>query len=332
TGRDGTATTVVPSGNVKVSVTKDGYVPAAVSLLDGAMRESLLRVELEPRKTVEEEIKVYATRNDVRIQDSPLHVEVLQRDEVEEKMLMTPGDIVMMLNEMGGLRVQATSPSLGAASVRVQGMRGRYTSFLADGLPLFGAEVGGLGLLQIPPTDLGQVEVIKGVASALYGAGALGGVVDLISRRPAKEPVREALVNRTSRGGTDATLFAAQPFTERWSGTLLVGGHWQQRNDIDDDGWADLAGYSRAIVRPRVFWSDGTGRTLFATAGAMWEQRRGGTMPSAVLSPIGAPYPESLDTARFDGGLVAQMPAAGRYVLTARVSATRKDVDDLRGD
>ena len=85
-------------------------------------------------------------------------------------------------------------------------------------------------------------------------------------------------------------------------------------------------------MRPRVFWSDGTGRTLFATAGAMWEQRRGGTMPSAVLSPIGAPYPESLDTARFDGGLVAQMPAAGRYVLTARVSATRKDEDYLRGD
>ena len=125
TGQDGTATTVVPSGNVKVSVTKDGYFPAAVSLLDGAMRESLLRVELEPRKTVEEEIKVYATRNDVRIQDSPLHVEVLQREEVEEKMLMTPGDIVMMLNEMGGMCVQTTSPSLGAASVRVQGMLGR---------------------------------------------------------------------------------------------------------------------------------------------------------------------------------------------------------------
>ena len=59
-------------------------------------------------------------------------------------MLMTPGDIVMMLNEMGGMRVQATSPSLGAASVRIQGMRGRYTRVLSDGLPLFG-EVGGLG-------------------------------------------------------------------------------------------------------------------------------------------------------------------------------------------
>ncbi len=90
----------------------------------------------------------------------------------------------MMLNEMGGLRVQATSPSIGAASVRVQGMQGRYTRFLGDGLPLFGQQVGGLGLLQIPPMDLGQVEVIKGAASAFYGAGAMGGVVNLLSRRP----------------------------------------------------------------------------------------------------------------------------------------------------
>ncbi len=58
----------------------------------------------------------------------------------------------------------------------------------------------------------------------------------VISRRPGKEATRGALVNRTSRGGTDAVLFAAQPLTDRWSGTLLVGGHWQQRSDVDDDG------------------------------------------------------------------------------------------------
>src|SRR4029078_7521881 len=107
--------------------------------------------------------------------------------------------------------------------------------------------------------------------------------------------------------------------------------HWQQRNDIDDDGWADLAGYSRAIVRPRVFWNDSTGRSLFAPAGLMWEQRRGGTMPSSVLSTTGTPYPESLDTTRLDGGIVSQAPVAGRYVLSGRVGATRKNEDHLPG-
>src|SRR4051812_2943193 len=332
TDAEGRATLQVVPGPVDITVVKESFNPVTISATAMLGESQVIPVTLERQAAIEEHVTVSATRTDKRIEDQPMRVEVLDAEEIEEKQLMTPGDIVMMLNEMGGLRVQATSPSLGAASVRVQGMRGRYTRFLSDGLPLFGTDVGGLGLLQIPPTDLGQVEVIKGVASALYGAGALGGVVDLISRRPAKVPVREALVNRTSRGGTDATLFAAQPFTERWSGTLLVGGHWQQRNDVDDDGWADLAGYSRAIVRPRVFWSDGTGRSLFATGGAMWEQRHGGTLPSALLTPTGAPYPESLDTTRFDGGVVAQLPVAGRFVLTARMSATAKDEDYLRGD
>src|SRR5207247_7822369 len=140
----------------------------------------------------------------------PIRVEVLPREEIEEKLLTTPGDIVMMLNEMGGMRVQATSPSLGAASVRIQGMRGRYTRFLSDGLPLFGEQVGALGLLQIPPMDLQQVEVIKGVASSLYGAGALGGVVNLISRTAGREPEHEVLINRSTRGTTAGVLRAAR--------------------------------------------------------------------------------------------------------------------------
>jgi outer membrane receptor for ferrienterochelin and colicins len=176
------------------------------------------------------------------------------------------------------MRVQATSPSLGAASVRIQGMRGRYTRFFSDGLPLFG-EVGGLGLLQIPPMDLGQVEVIKGVASSLYGAGAMGGVVDLISRRPTRERQREILLNRSTRGATDGVLWIATPAKPGWAFTLLSGGHWQQTTDVNKDHWADLPGYSRGVVRPRVYWDGGNGRSLFATIGFTAEDRHGGGSP-----------------------------------------------------
>jgi outer membrane receptor for ferrienterochelin and colicins len=332
TNAEGRVTLQVAPGEVQITVIKEGFNPVTVTATAVLGPTQVIPVTLERQAAIEEHVTVSATRTDKRLEDQPMRVEVLDAEEIEEKQLMTPGDIVMMLNEMGGLRVQATSPSLGAASVRVQGMRGRYTRFLSDGLPLFGTDVGGLGLLQIPPSDLGQVEVIKGVTSALYGAGALGGVVNLISRRSGKDPTRDALVNRTSRGGTDAVLFAAQPLTDRWSGTLLVGGHWQERNDVDDDGWADLAGYSRGVVRPRLFWSDGSGRSLFATAGAMWEQRDGGTMPSSVLPATGEPFLESLDTTRFDAGVVAQRPIRKRQVLTFRFSATRKREQHLIGD
>ena len=332
TGDDGRVSLQAAPGPVEITVVKTGFNPVTVTATATEGQPQVVEVALERQTAIEETVIVSATRTDKSLDDQPMRVEVLDAEEIEEKVMMTPGDVVMMLNEMGGLRVQATSPSIGAASVRVQGMRGRYTRFLSDGLPLFGAEVGGVGLLQIPPTDLAQVEVIKGVASALYGAGALGGVVDLISKRPGKDAGREVLVNQTSRRGTDAVLFAAQPFSGRWSGTLLLGGHWQDHSDVDRDGWADLSGYERGVVRPRIFWNDGAGRSVFATGGAMWEQRTGGTMPSAVLAATGAPYIESLDTTRVDGGVGVQLPMAGRYLLSIRFSATRGDERHRFGD
>ena len=154
TDAEGLAVMTLPPATIDVIVLKPGFAAASVPIALEAGREHAVIVDRPTAKTVEEAVVVSATRTEGRLEDQPMRVEVLDREEIEEKMLMTPGDIVMMLNEMGGMRVQATSPSLGAASVRIQGMRGRYTRFLSDGLPLFG-EVGGLGLLQIPPMDLG---------------------------------------------------------------------------------------------------------------------------------------------------------------------------------
>jgi outer membrane receptor protein involved in Fe transport len=317
----GRAAVPVPAGVVTIVVKKAGFVDAqeTVTVAGGA---SGVSIELVPLPALEEEVVVVATtRTGRRVEDQPTRVEVLGREEVEEKMLMTPGDIVMMLNEMGGLRVQATSPSIGAASVRVQGIKGRYTRFLTDGLPLFGQQVGGLGLLQIPPMDLAQVEVIKGVASALYGAGAMGGVVNLLTRRPGDTPAADLLVNRSTLGGTDAVAFLAAPIAADWRLSLLAGGHRQPLTDRDDDGWADVAGYGRGVVRPRFFWDDGDGRSAFLTAGVTLENRDGGTLAGASLSAVGGPYVEALDTRRYDAGGTVQTLVRERYVLTARGAA-----------
>jgi len=216
--------------------------------------------------------------------------------------------------------------------VRIQGMRGRYTAFLGDGLPLFGQQGGGLGLLQIPPVDLGQVEVIKGVSSALYGAGAMAGVVNLISRHPGSEPIHEILFNRSTLGATDASLFVASPLTPHWGASFLASGDWQQHNDIDHDGWADLAGYARGVVRPRLFWDGGNGRTAFLTGGVTYENRDGGTLPGAVLPATGAPYIAALNTRRYDLGGNLQFVVQKRYVLTARLAVSLQDHDHRFGD
>ena len=165
------------------------------------------RLQLRPSSKPRKPLSSPPLGSNTRLKDQALRVEVIDREEIEEKALMTPGSVAMLLGETSGLRVQTTAPSLGAANVRIQGLRGRYAQLIADGLPLYGAQGDSFSLLQVPPLDLGQVEIIKGVASALYGASALGGVINLVSRRP-REPERELLVNRTSQEGTDVTVLA----------------------------------------------------------------------------------------------------------------------------
>ena len=331
TGPDGVA--VLPSelGHVDVVVTKDGFFAARKALDIDAAQEWQLQFELQEAKH-EEEVTVHATRNDVRVQDSPLHVEVVSQDEITEEIAMRPSDISMLLNEMGGMRVQTTSPGLGAAAVRVQGMRGRYTAFLSDGLPLFGQQGTGLGLLQIPPMDLGQVEVIKGNASALYGSAAMAGVVNLITRRPDAEPIHEFLFNRSSLGETDASMFLASRLTQHWGASLLGGGYWQEHQDVNGDGWADLAGYSRGVFRPRFFWDNKNGGTALLTGGITYEDRSGGTVPGSVLAATGEPYIEALNTRRYDLGGNAQWILDRRFVLAARFSVSDQDHRHQYGD
>lgn len=311
TSSDGTARVPAPVGPARLIVTLDGFLPheADITVTPG---ETAIGVRLEPVLEVEEEVIVSATRSGKRVQDEPLRVETLGREEIEEKLMMTPGDIAMMLNETAGLRVQVTSPSLGAASLRMQGLRGRYTQLLSDGLPLFGGQSGSLGLLQIPPMDLGRVEVIKGVASSLFGSSAMGGVVNLVSRQPAEAREGEVLLNQTSQGGTDAVLWLSGPASGRWAYTFLANGDRQLAKDVEDDGWADVAKFTRLSARPRLFWNDGAGRSVLVTAGFMTEQRSGGTI--GPVAAIGTTFRESLDTTRADAGIVGRVLVGSRIV------------------
>ncbi|OYX16840.1 MAG: ligand-gated channel [Sphingomonadales bacterium 32-67-7] len=270
-----------------------------------------------------EEIVVQATRSGRRVQDEPIRVEVIDREEIEEKLFMTPGNISMLVAETGGLRVQVTSPALGAANVRVRGLEGRYTQVLADGLPLYG-QASSLGLLQIAPTDLGQVEVIKGAASALYGPSALGGVINLVARRPGEALQGELLLNATTRNGQDATAYVESPLGENWGYSVVGGYHRQTRQDLDEDGWVDMPGYERVTVRPRLFWEGGNGAKAFLTVGAMTEDRVGGTLRGRT-TPDGRPFPQTQDTRRFDAGLVAEAPVGDLGTFQLRASGMTQD-------
>ncbi|RZM77499.1 TonB-dependent receptor [Pseudoalteromonas rubra] len=267
-----------------------------------------------------EKIVIQATRSGRIADEQPVRVELINREEIEEKAAMRPGNISMLVAETGGVRMQTTSPALGSANIRLQGLYGRYTQLLADGLPLYGNQAASIGLLQIPPTDLGRVEIIKGSASSLYGGSALGGVINLISRKPGDEFKGEVLLNLTTRDGQDLTSYIESPLSDDLKGSLTLGAHHQKSEDIDNDGWFDLAGYERYTARPRLFWEGEQGESLYVTAGAMTEQRNGGTKDGFTMAD-GNPYVQTQDSERLDGGLVYSQPMSDTLTLHARSSA-----------
>lgn len=255
-------------------------------------------------------------------------MEALPAVEIEENLTVQPGNLSSLLHELPSIRVQSTGPGLGGSGLQLRGMPVRETLVLTDGLPTLGVEPDAFGLLQTPPLDLKQVEVIKGAASALYGGSALGGVLNLVSQTPDADST--LLANVTSRGGRDLVGFATHQGSSAWSGTLTGGIHDQSREDIDGDGWADMPAYRRYTLRPRAYWKGPDDQSLFLTAGVVYENRTGGTLPGGSL-PDGSGFTERLETRRFDVGAVHQATVLGSATLSGRYSATFSRLDQEFG-
>ncbi len=275
-----------------------------------------------------EQVVVTATRSPGLIRDEPLRVEAVPAEEIEENSTVQPGNLSSLLNELPSIRVQSEAPGLGGAGLQLRGMPSRDTLVLTDGLPLLGAEPDGFGLLQTPPLDLARVEVIKGAASALYGGGALGGVLNLVSQSAAADS--SVLANLTSHGGRDLEAFLTAGGAKGWSSTLTAGAHEQSREDLSGEGWAELVGYRRYTVRPRVWWNQDPDRSLFFTVGLTDEYRDGGTLPGRGL-PSGDPFAEELHTQRVDGGVVSHWLIWNGIAWDGHVSMTSSQLDQTYG-
>ncbi|HCL04828.1 MAG TPA: hypothetical protein DHW64_02185, partial [Chitinophagaceae bacterium] len=199
-------------GNYVIKLSYVGMEEMETSISVPQVDETILF--LEEAEEHEEEVIVTATRISRTISDIPTRVETISGEELTEKGNMKPGDIRMLLNESTGIQTQQTSATSYNSSIRIQGLDGRYTQVLRDGFPLYAGFSGGLSLMQVAPLDLRQIEVIKGSASTLYGAGAIAGLVNLVSKTPGEKREISFMANGTTAGGLDLSGFYSQRFSK----------------------------------------------------------------------------------------------------------------------
>jgi outer membrane receptor for ferrienterochelin and colicins len=284
----------IPSGKQEFTISYIGYAEKEIELLF-PLSVTEYEVVLEEEEEEEEEIIVTATRTSRTIANTPTRTEVISGEELSEKANMKPGDIRMLLNESTGIQAQQTSATSYNSSIRIQGLDGRYTQILKDGLPLYAGFSGGLSLLQIVPLDLQQVEVIKGSSSTLYGGGAIAGLVNLVSKTPKEQRELMFLSNFTSAGGLDLSGFYSQKFNKTGY-TVFASRNTGRAYDPAGNGFTAIPEFERYTINPRMFLY---GKKTQANFGISYvtENRIGGSIDYIRNGTAG--YYEKNNTNRF---------------------------------
>ncbi|UFH56636.1 TonB-dependent receptor domain-containing protein [Spirosoma sp. KNUC1025] len=280
-----------------------------------------IRIALEPSEEELDEITVSSTRSGRTVADEPTRVEVIDNEELDEKANMQPANIAVILRESPGIQVQQTSVMSANATFRIQGLDGRYTQLLQDGLPLYSGFSSGLSLMQVPPLNLKQVEVVKGCQSTLYGSGAIAGLVNLVTKEPTRERDLSFLINGTSALGLDLNGYYAQR-NEKVGVTLYATRNLQRAFDPNHDQFSDLPQIARTTLQPKFFWYPSTTTTV--SAGVIWtdEQRTGGYLPS-IRSESSTGYTEANNSRRLATQFRLEKRFTNDAVLTIKNSFSR---------
>ena len=241
----------IPAGQQTIEFSFVGYRSKLLKVKYPYAKEPVV-ILLEAGEEELDEIVITSTRSSRTIADIPTRVEFIAGEELDEKANMKPGDIRMLLSESTGIQTQQTSPTSANASIRIQGLDGRYTQILKDGLPLYAGFSGGLGLLQTAPLDLKQVEVIKGSSSTLNGGGAIAGLVNLISRTPSEDRDLRFLINGTSAKGLDLSGFYGEKF-DKIGLTIFASRNSSEPYDPADIDLTAIPKFERYTFNPKFF-------------------------------------------------------------------------------
>jgi len=267
----------IPNGRQMVIFRFVGYEERADTLDFPLVQTEPMEVLLYPEAEEMEEVIVSSTRSSRTIVDLPTRVEAISGEELEEKGNMKPGDIRMLLNESTGIQTQQTSATSYNSGIRIQGLDGKYTQLLREGMPLYAGFSGGLSLMQVAPLDLKQVEVIKGASSTLYGGGAIAGLVNMIPKAPGEERELSFMVNGTSALGLDASGFYAQK-SGKAGATVFASCNLGTPYDPADIGFSAIPEFKRFTINPKLYFYLSNKTTFNVGVNATKEERIGGDM------------------------------------------------------
>ncbi len=274
----------IADGNLTFEVSLIGYTKKTFNVLFPRTEVQPLKVLLAQNQSQLQEIVVTSTRTNSRIEDAPIKAEVLGQEDLTEENSIKPGNVSSILGDVSSIQIQQLSPVNNNSVVRMQGLDGKYTLLLRDGMPEYGGLSGGLSILQIPPLDLKQIEIIKGPSSTLNGGGAIAGVINFISKEPSDSNESVFTVNQSTLLETNFNAYLSG--RKNSSGYTLLGSYTtQQAVDVNHDNFSDVPLLHSFLLHPRFFYDFNNALKLKLGFTALSENRTGGDM-HAIASNI----------------------------------------------
>ena len=218
-----------------------------------------------------------ANRNETNRKEAPVVVNVLSEKQFEQNNAQ---DLVQSLGFQSGVRVEYNCQNCGFPQVRINGLEGPYTQLLIDSKPIMSALSGVYGLEQIPVNMVERIEVVKGGGSALFGANAIAGTVNIIT----KEPLSPSL-----SVGTDVQAIGGTTYSQNFNanGAILskdrhFGASFYQtfrkRNpyDRDNDGFSEIGMLTNNSFGTKLFYNINSKNKIKIEYHTTNEKRRGG--------------------------------------------------------
>lgn len=230
----------LPEGTFTVVVKMVGYKTQEkkVAIKHDATQE--LNFALASDDVDLDEVVVSANRNETQRRLAPNLVNVIDGKlfDITQSTCLAQG-----LNFQPGVRTEDNCQNCGFTQVRINGLDGHYSQILVDSRPVFSSLNGVYGLEQIPANMIDRVEVVRGGGSALFGASAIGGTINIIT----KEPIR----NSASFGHTFMSQGGSNSFDNVTTGNVSL---------VTDDNKAGIYAYGQTRTRQGYDY-DGDGYT-----------------------------------------------------------------------
>ena len=224
-----------------------------------------------------DEVVVSANRNEVSRKVAPVVVNVMGVKLFES---VNSTDLAKALNFQSGLRVENNCQNCGFPQVRINGLEGPYSQILINSRPVISALSGVYGLEQIPVNMIDRVEVVRGGGSALFGANAVGGTINIITKDPINNSFQVSSTMSNMNGkvweqymGANASLVSKDNVYG-----IAVYQSYRNRNpyDADDDGFSELGKLNMNTFGLRAYYRPMKSSRLSIEYHTTNEFRRGG--------------------------------------------------------